>query len=131
MVIQVFPDEFHLHTLDQFLSATARLHPQVNVKAIVVGLMDRLAAYASREAKTLTPEEKQKNEEEATHQLMERLQIAKDKPEAEHQNGEPSDAASLTTTAVDSDVNSQAETVDADKQSKGIPDDIKLFEIFN
>ncbi|KAG9618508.1 vacuolar protein sorting-associated protein 35, partial [Aureobasidium melanogenum] len=38
VITQVFPDEFHLHTLDQFLSATARLNPHVNVKAIVIGL---------------------------------------------------------------------------------------------
>ncbi|CAZ79879.1 unnamed protein product [Tuber melanosporum] len=50
VITQVFPDEFHLHTLDQFLSATARLNPNVNVKAIVIGIMDRLSAYAAREA---------------------------------------------------------------------------------
>lgn len=97
--------------------------------------MDRLSAYAAREAETLTPEQKQKNEEEAMRNLLERLQIAKDNPTPEHQNGEPSDttsvAASETTTAVESDITSQAETLDGSRPGRGIPEDIKLFEIFN
>jgi hypothetical protein len=124
-----------LHTLDQFLSATARLHPHVNVKAIVIGLMDRLSAYAAREAEALTAEQKQKNEEDAMQSLLERLQLAKDSPPPEeHQNGEPSDAASIAeteTTAVGSVADSQAETLDGNRPGQGIPDDIKLFEIFN
>ena len=48
VVIQVFTDEFHLHTLGPFLSATAQLHPKVNIKNIVISLIDRLAAYAAR-----------------------------------------------------------------------------------
>lgn len=46
----MFPDEFHLRTLQPFLSATAQLHPKVNVKQIIIALIDRLAAYAAREA---------------------------------------------------------------------------------
>ncbi|KAG8980094.1 Vacuolar protein sorting-associated protein 35, partial [Tulasnella sp. 427] len=34
VVIQVFTDDFHLHTLGPFLSATAQLHPKVNIKGI-------------------------------------------------------------------------------------------------
>ena len=79
VVIQVFPDEFHLHTLDQFLSATARLNPHVNIKAIVVGLMDRLSAYAQRESEVEEPEQRKKNEEESIAKLLEQLRIAKEK----------------------------------------------------
>ncbi|KAI9312643.1 vacuolar protein sorting-associated protein 35 [Dichotomocladium elegans] len=50
VIIQVFPDEFHLRTLQPFLSATAQLHPKVNVKQIIIALIDRLAAYSAREA---------------------------------------------------------------------------------
>jgi vacuolar protein sorting-associated protein 35 len=82
VVTQVFPDEFHLHTLHEFLSATARLNPHVNVKAIVIGLMDRLSAYAARESEAETPEDKQKKEEEAVIQLFEDLRIAKEAKEA-------------------------------------------------
>ncbi|KAJ1027640.1 hypothetical protein NDA16_002024, partial [Ustilago loliicola] len=36
VVIQVFPDDFHLRTLGPFLSACAALHPKVNIKQIVL-----------------------------------------------------------------------------------------------
>lgn len=142
VITQVFPDEYHLHTLDQFLSATARLNPHVNVKAIVIGLMDRLSSYASREAETETPEEKQKKEEAATVKLLERLRIDKEeKAKPPQQNGDTaettsSEAPSDATTAVDSDAEPPAEPVqppetDSDvKRTRGIPDNIKLFEIF-
>ena len=39
---QVFPDEFHLQTLSAFLRACAELHPHVNVKNIIIALIDRL-----------------------------------------------------------------------------------------
>ena len=101
--------------------------------------MDRLSAYAAREAEALTPEQKQQNEEAAMTSLLERLQLEKDKPAqpaAEQQNGEASDSASVapseTTTAVDSVADSQAETVNGDRPAgRGIPEDIRLFEIFN
>merc|ERR1719266_1136641 len=48
-IIQVFPDEFHLACLTSFLEACAELQPAVNVKNIVIGLIDRLAAFATRE----------------------------------------------------------------------------------
>ncbi|XP_046385573.1 vacuolar protein sorting-associated protein 35 isoform X2 [Ischnura elegans] len=47
-IIQVFPDEFHLQTLHAFLKACAELQPGVNVKNIVIGLIDRLATYSQR-----------------------------------------------------------------------------------
>merc|ERR1711962_167834 len=42
-IIQVFPDEFHLACLTSFLEACAELQPAVNVKNIVIALIDRLA----------------------------------------------------------------------------------------
>lgn len=48
-VIQVFPDEFHLETLDTLLKACAELHPGVNIKRVIIALIDRLALYAQRE----------------------------------------------------------------------------------
>ncbi|KAJ3101719.1 Vacuolar protein sorting-associated protein 35 [Phlyctochytrium bullatum] len=48
VIIQVFQDDFHLRTLDTFLSATARLHRNVNVKQTVISLIDRFAAFAAR-----------------------------------------------------------------------------------
>ncbi|CAG2121792.1 unnamed protein product, partial [Medioppia subpectinata] len=42
-LIQVFPDEFHLATLQPFLSSCAQLTQNVNVKNIIIALIDRLA----------------------------------------------------------------------------------------
>jgi vacuolar protein sorting-associated protein 35 len=45
-IIQVFPDEFHLRNLESVLSACSQLQSTVNVKSILVSLIDRLANYA-------------------------------------------------------------------------------------
>ena len=45
---QVFPDEFHLQTLNQFLQACADMQEVVNVKNIIIALIDRLANFAHR-----------------------------------------------------------------------------------
>eukprot|EP00795_Rhopilema_esculentum_P001572 gene1572-16023_t len=47
-IIQVFPDEFHLQTLNAFLKSCADLHQSVNVKNIIIALIDRLAMFAYR-----------------------------------------------------------------------------------
>jgi vacuolar protein sorting-associated protein 35 len=82
VVIQVFSDEFHLHTLGPFLSATARLHPKVNIKQIVIALIDRLALYASREAENEDPEEAKRQEEAAAKRLAEKVKVQKDRTRA-------------------------------------------------
>mmetsp|Transcript_27160 Transcript_27160/g.67731 ORF Transcript_27160/g.67731 Transcript_27160/m.67731 type:complete len:850 (-) Transcript_27160:506-3055(-) len=46
-IIQVFSDECHLRTLDQFLSACMRVLPSVDLKPILVNLMKRLANFVS------------------------------------------------------------------------------------
>ncbi|KAK3679466.1 retromer complex subunit Vps35 [Recurvomyces mirabilis] len=142
VITQVFPDEFHLNTLDQLLSATARLNPHVNVKAIVIGLMDRLSAYAQREAETQTPEDRQRHEEESVSALLEKIKLGKDKAQEDGTksandtappNGEthdtdsaPSDSAADNKTTEDATPHTNG---DATKQP-GIPDNVKLFEIF-
>ena len=78
VVTQVFPDEFHLNTLDQLLSAIARLNPHVNIKAIVIGLMDRLSSYATRESDSKPIEDRKKMEVEAIARLLEDIKISKD-----------------------------------------------------
>jgi vacuolar protein sorting-associated protein 35 len=78
-VIQVFTDEFHLHTLGPFLSATAQLHPKVNIKQIVIALIDRLASYAAREAESEDPEETKRQEEAAARRLAEKVKLQKAK----------------------------------------------------
>lgn len=78
VITQVFPDEFHLHTLDQFLAAVSKLNPHVNVKAIVVGLMDRLSNYAEREAQNRPNENREKIEEDALVALLNKTKLGGD-----------------------------------------------------
>lgn len=56
-IIQVFPDEFHLQTLNSFLKACAELHQDVNIKNIIISLIDRLALFSQREDATGIPNE--------------------------------------------------------------------------
>ncbi|KAI7897200.1 vacuolar protein sorting-associated protein 35 [Mucor mucedo] len=49
VIIQIFPDEFHMHSLKPFLATTAQLHSKVNIKAIIMSLLDRLTAFAKSE----------------------------------------------------------------------------------
>ncbi|XP_052063511.1 vacuolar protein sorting-associated protein 35-like [Mytilus californianus] len=56
-IIQVFPDDFHLQTLNSFLRACAELHESVNVKNIIISLIDRLAQFAQNEEGTGIPPE--------------------------------------------------------------------------
>ena len=141
---QVFPDEFHLHTLDQFLSAVARLNPHVNIKAIVVGLMDRLSAYAQRESETESPEQRQKTEEDSIAKLLEQLRIAQEnkQPEPEtpvtEQNGSTPEEVhagaeeSMTSSTAAAATESEPKDEDAEiEKRRGIPNNIKLFEIFH
>jgi vacuolar protein sorting-associated protein 35 len=44
-IILAFPDGFHLRTLDSFLTTASQLVPGVNVKQMLVGLMDRLVSF--------------------------------------------------------------------------------------
>ncbi|XP_071784980.1 vacuolar protein sorting-associated protein 35-like [Asterias amurensis] len=56
-IIQVFPDEFHLQTLSPFLKGCAELNNSVNVKNIIIALIDRLALFACRDDSAGIPSE--------------------------------------------------------------------------
>lgn len=165
---QVFTDDFHLHTLGPFLSATAALHPRVNIKQIVIALIDRLAAYAAREAEDENPEERRKGEEEAARRLVERVRGARagKKSAGEVTGGGDEVWASATTAAAAaaqgegeakpedgaapaaSDAAGEGDGEEKDgsalptpldkgkgkqgavKKFRGIPEDVKLFEVF-
>ena len=162
---QVFTDEFHLYTLGPFLSATAQLHPKVNIKQIVIALIDRLAAYAAREAESEDPEETKRQEEAAARRLAEKVKQAR----GVRQNGQtpssPVTESSSTLhnewgspptspvaaekpeepTPLASNGNGTAEDVEVEKDGKGkekeaeveqvkkfrgVPENVKLFEVF-
>ena len=149
VITQVFPDEFHLNTLDQLLSAISRLNPHVNIKAIVIGLMDRLSAYAARESESEPQEDRKQTEEDATARLLEKLKISKEakkpevkadgaegeQPNGEHVNGDEPVAPQLPGVeqqtkpeedAAEGPVNGE----DTQKRKRGIPGNVKLYEIF-
>ena len=111
--------------------------------------MDRLSSYAQREAETESPEQRKKTEEESIAQLLEQMRIAKEKkaeePEAapapaqngdaaETQSGAEEDSAASSTTAVSTADTAETETTetdDATEKRRGIPNNVKLFEIFH
>lgn len=109
--------------------------------------MDRLSSYAQREAESESPEQRKKTEEESIAQLLERMRIAKEKaqePEAApvHQNGDAAEDAETqsgadetstasSTTAVSLADTETAESSDAIEKKRGIPSNVKLFEIFH
>lgn len=160
VITQVFPDEFHLHTLDQFLAAVSRLNPHVNVKAIVIGLMDRLSAYAARESEAESLEDRKKLEEDALVKLLEDVRLNNEKqkeapaPVAEAVEGEGEGEAKAEAVE-DTDESPKGEDIEAPEATKeesvpeteeepvvsndeaapssknrGIPDNVKLYEIF-
>ncbi|KAI5655956.1 hypothetical protein M9H77_24749 [Catharanthus roseus] len=52
-IIQVFPDEYHLQTLETLLGAFPHLQPAVDIKTVLSQLMDRLSNYASSSPEVL------------------------------------------------------------------------------
>ncbi|KAL2153551.1 hypothetical protein VTH82DRAFT_4706 [Thermothelomyces myriococcoides] len=147
VITQVFPDEYHLHTLDQFLGAVSRLNPHVNVKAIVIGLMDRLSDYAERESQNESEEEREKMEQEALASLLEKVKLsssatAQDSGAGAPQNGDKAEnepGSPTETLNADGQTASVAETeataVNGEEtqqtaRRRGIPENVPLYEIF-
>ncbi|THG02794.1 hypothetical protein TEA_017024 [Camellia sinensis var. sinensis] len=52
-IIQVFPDEYHLQTLETLLGACPLLQPSVDIKTVLSRLMERLSNYAASSAEVL------------------------------------------------------------------------------
>jgi vacuolar protein sorting-associated protein 35 len=153
---KVFTDEFHLHTLGSFLSATAQLQIKVNIKQIVIALIDRLAAYAAREAENEDAEEVKRQEEAAARRLAERVKAQRTRARA---NGVTSPARQFKNDAGWGEPTSPISPAPADEPEKsestddaedeklekgkekekegepvrkfrGIPENVKLFEVF-
>jgi vacuolar protein sorting-associated protein 35 len=59
----------------------------VNIKQIVIALIDRLAAYAAREAESEDPEETKRQEEAAARRLAERVRYQKARTRENGVNG--------------------------------------------
>jgi vacuolar protein sorting-associated protein 35 len=48
-LVQAFPDEYHIETMPILLGVCPRLRDKVNIRTILLGLMDRLANYLAEE----------------------------------------------------------------------------------
>ncbi|KAI8335437.1 vacuolar protein sorting-associated protein 35 [Chlamydoabsidia padenii] len=155
VITQVFPDEFHLRTLQPFLSATAQLHPKVNVKQIIISLIDRLAAYAAREAegdeqedpvvdtKPSSPKEEStsnKSENDETQAQDDKdtkvegddAQDTKETADDEEEGTEKIDIEDTTKENGNEqkDVQVEQQQPNTVKKVRGIPQDVELFVVF-
>ncbi|GAA5869535.1 hypothetical protein JCM8547_001517 [Rhodosporidiobolus lusitaniae] len=154
VVIQVFTAEFHLPTLAPFLRATAQLHPKVNIKHLVIALIDRLAAYAAREAENESPEERKRGEDEAKRRLGEEVRRRREAARVAA-GGAPTAAsaeeetegwgAAVSAVPLGQEEEGKKEEDDGKidghtpravgqdgqvRKFRGIPEDVKLFEVF-
>ncbi|KAI9372663.1 vacuolar protein sorting-associated protein 35 [Aspergillus egyptiacus] len=140
VITKVFPDEFHLHTLDLLLSAIARLNPHVDLKKIVIGLMDRLSSYAARETESSAdPETRKQREEDAVAKLLENLKVSeetKQKPQedgaahTDQENGVEQAPAETQETTKSAEEETKANEGDDDGEKPSLPQDVKLYDIF-
>jgi vacuolar protein sorting-associated protein 35 len=145
VITQVFPDDFHLRTLQSFLSATAQLHPKVNVKHIIISLIDRLAAFATREAEGEEGDDAKQHREEKIRRIAEKrkrqlqgIEVEETEvstPATEHEELEAEEKAEETVDQETAETEIQtadiAEEEDADvKKIRGIPEDVELFVVF-
>lgn len=149
-----------MHTLGPFLSATAQLHPKVNIKQIVIALIDRLASYAAREAENEDPEETKRQEEAAAKRLAEKVKLQKERArENAYRAASPTSASPETNawgvptspktanTFVESEkspVSPTSPSLNVDeklgkgkdkegspvRKFRGVPEDVQLFEVF-
>lgn len=122
------------------LSAIARLNPYVDMKKIVIGLMDRLSSFAQRDQEASSLEEKKKAEEEATVKLLENLRISKEKKDKEAKTADSENGQSNGTTGEEghepsSSAGDQADGVPTNGATPQVDDkasvaDVPLYEIF-
>lgn len=144
VITQVFPDDFHLRTLEPFLSATAQLHPKVNVKQIIISLIDRLAAFAAREAEGEEPNEAKRQREERIRRIAdarkrklqglpveeeakEKEATAEEKPEKEEPEEEKSEEKPEENTEANED-DSKEDSVDAKENIENAEETLNILE---
>ncbi|TRM63015.1 vacuolar protein sorting-associated protein 35 [Schizophyllum amplum] len=137
---------------EYLMEVVIQLHPKVNIKNIVISLIDRLAAYAAREAENEDPEETKRQEEAAAKRLAEKVQAQKAKADAWGETptsptteedstvADPSEKpASPTTPAPNGTSVSEFKSPEPKGKGKegtpvrkfrGVPEDVQLFEVF-
>lgn len=118
----------------------------MDLKKIVIGLMDRLSAYAARETESSAdPESRKQSEEEAVTKLLENLKVAEESKKevpadadadadtnAAQENGveQTSKESDEAATTKEAEAEPSAST-NSDKDEKAkIPTDVKLYDVF-
>lgn len=114
VVIQVFQDDFQLNTLTPFLGAASQLNTRVNIKQIVISLIDRLSQYARRESELQSPEELKQQDIEIEKRLLEKVRAKRSSSEGGSSTPEKG----------------KGREEDVHKKYRGIPQSVKLFEVF-
>ncbi|KAG5357301.1 Vacuolar protein sorting-associated protein 35 [Yarrowia sp. C11] len=116
VITQVFPDDFHLATLDIFLDTIANLNPGVSVRRIVITMIERLAAYAAREAENETNTVAKQLKEAHLDGTKEEEEADKGKDKEDGDEKDPLTAA--------------AESPYTEEYHRGIPASMDLFKVF-
>jgi vacuolar protein sorting-associated protein 35 len=118
------------------LSNIARLNPHVDMKKIVIGLMDRLSSYAVKDTETTNdPAKRKEDEEAAVARLLENLKVTeKQEPATGEATAAKSDPSQENGTKPDDVAQTPAEasktTEVTVEDSSSSSSDIKLYEIF-
>lgn len=123
------------------MSATAQLHPKVNVKQIVIALVDRLAAHAAREADSNDDDDESeapaspkaasvKPEEDDAEKEQDETEAKDGAEDEEDENAEAKDEEAKTVTEEEEEQPEAAPKPPKIRKIRGIPEDVKLFEIF-
>lgn len=131
VITKVFPDEFHLHTLDLLLSNIARLNPYVDLKKIVIGLMDRLSSYAIKDTEqTDDPAKKKEHEEEAVAKLLENLKLAEEKKAEKATAEQTQENGAVPEESTAASKSSSEPSEEQDTNGVKAPAETKLYETF-
>ncbi|EMR11129.1 hypothetical protein PNEG_00725 [Pneumocystis murina B123] len=128
VIIQVFTDDFHLQTLDQFLSVTMKLNPHVNIKQIWIYFIDRLTAYVSKEAEVESFDERVKKEKLALEALGDQLSSMNLNEEILDVSAENNCSNDIK--EQDYDITNGTIKTEIDDKSSVVPNDVKLFDLF-
>jgi vacuolar protein sorting-associated protein 35 len=115
----------------------------VDLKKIVIGLMDRLSSYAASQADSaVEPEARKQSEEEAVTKLLQKLELAKETKTEEakdagadeiiKENGTENDETETAKESVEAaePPTEEKQIVNGDEAKPGIPAEIKLYDIF-
>ena len=76
-IIQAFPDEYHLQSLEQLLDTTANLNANVDIKSIFINLMEKLSKFASNSKAQTEGDEEETAEQKEAKKLVGNLDIFK------------------------------------------------------